>query len=263
MKYWQLLKISTAENIAYRARLFLWFILDTAIVFAFPFIWLAIYGDREVIAGFTKIDIVMYYVVIALVSTLATSHASEGIKDEIMQGQLSSLIIRPINYIFYKTVDELSYRIMYTVIVAPLALVVGIIYLHAIVYPATLLQWLFFTLSLILSFSLSHSIQLAIGFCVFWIGETSALQHVRQTMEKIFSGEIAPLVFFPPLLGSIAFILPFKYLSYFPAQIFLNQIGVKEILLNCAIAIAWIAGVNIITLILWKRGIRRYEGVGI
>jgi ABC-2 type transport system permease protein len=259
-KYLHILKIATIEKLTYRARVFLWLSIDILEFVAFPFIWLVIYGSQNTIKGFDRADIVTYYAIIALVSTVASSHMSDGIKRDIMDGDINGILLRPISYLWHKTMEELSYRIMYLVLFLPILVALTFIFSKFIVHPATPLVWLFFAISLVLSFALSHGLQLMVGLAVFWIGETSALEQVRTITETIFSGKIAPLAFFPPLLGSIAFILPFKYLSYIPAQIYLNKLSMLDIITNTAYAFAWVAVICLIIVLLWKQGLKRYDG---
>lgn len=262
-KYWQLLKISLIENLAYRVRILLWFIIDISYVVIFPFVWLVIYGAQSSINGFHRADIVTYYIIIAVVNTMAASHIADDLKEEIMKGGLNTTLVRPVNYFLYKTTKELSYRVMYFMLISPLIVTLSLLFHKYLIFPQTLLGWLFFLISLITSFALSHALQFLVGFMAFWLGETSALEQVRITMEKVFSGEIAPLVFFPFLVQSVALFLPFKYLSYFPAQIYLNQIGTKEILINFAILSSWLLGLYTVIFLIWQKGLRQYDGSGI
>ena len=87
--------------------------------------------------------------------------------------------------------------------------------------------------------------------------------HRNEVIEKLFSGELAPLTFFPLFLQTIAFYLPFKYLAHFPSQIYLEKISYSEILKNFLGAFCWIAALIIIIIIVWKRGLKRYDGSSI
>ena len=105
--------------------------------------------------------------------------------------------------------------------------------------------------------------QYIIGLCAFWMGETFSVQHLKIMLETVFSGQIAPLIFFPKILQTIANFLPFKYFLYFPTQIFLGRISGPEILSNFLILFAWEVCLWIIVILMWHRGLRRFEGVGI
>jgi ABC-2 type transport system permease protein len=79
----------------------------------------------------------------------------------------------------------------------------------------------------------------------------------------ILSGEIAPLVFFPPSIAAAAQILPFQFLAYTPVQIFLEKITGASIITAFLSALVWCAALIALTLFMWCRGLHRYEGSGL
>ena len=56
--------------------------------------------------------------------------------------------------------------------------------------------------------------------------------------------------------------LPFKYLAYFPAAVFLGKIQGPEMYTGLAIELAWVVFFIVLARILWWRGVNRYSGFG-
>ncbi len=261
-KYSQLFKNWLQRLLAYRVRIIIWLIRDVAMFIIFPFIWLAIYGDRPEIGSFSKANIVTYYVVVAFINTVVTSHIGDVIKKDIVRGELNTLLLRPMPYVFYHSIHEIAYRV-YGLLAATLTSSVLLFALPGWISFPTPLNSLFFIISLVLAFVISQTLQTLIGLAAFWLGENSSLNNTTTLLQMICGGEIAPLSFFSPLVQLIAAWLPFKYLIYVPAQIYLNQLSPTEIGRHFLLTAVWIILLSLFTRFCWQRGVRTYDGSGI
>ncbi len=56
--------------------------------------------------------------------------------------------------------------------------------------------------------------------------------------------------------------LPFKYLAYFPAAIFLGKIPADEVWGQIGIEVVWLVGLICLSRLLYTRGLKRYSGYG-
>lgn len=263
MKYLATFKQSVQYFLVYRWRVIIWVVNDSVNFLIFPFIWLAIYGSQETIGSYSKADIVTYFLVIIIVKLVSDSHISNSMKEDVIEGRLNFFLVRPVNFIFSRCLHEISYKIFSSIFYIPLLLIISFLFRQYLVLPQSLGQILLFLASLFIAFILSTVFQFIIGFACFWLGNNSAPNRINHLADLVFSGRIAPLVFFPPILGFIASILPFQYISYFPTQIFLGQMNMQETLIGFLYAIIWIVVAWSIAYIMWRRGLRIYEGVGI
>lgn len=263
MKYLAIFRQSVLYFLVYRVRMAIWVINDSINFLIFPFIWLAIYGSKETIAGYTKADIVTYFLVVIIVKLVSDSHVSNTMKEDVLEGRLNFYLVRPANFIFSRFLHEISYKTFSGMFYVPLLIIISLFFRQYLVLPNSIGQALLFLISLFLALVLSMAFQYIIGFACFWLGDNSGPSQVNHMADMIFSGRIAPLVFFPPVLQFVASILPFQYISYFPTQIFLNQIGYEEILVGFLKAVIWIVAIWGTAYIMWRRGLKRYEGVGI
>lgn len=263
MKYWQTHKNFLQRHITYPARIIVWGITDVINFMVFPFLWLAVYGDRTNIAGFTRADIVSYYIIMALISLVFTSHIAKSIQINIMKGGLSSFLVKPMNFLIHEVLHEISYRIVTLFIGIPIIVFLFLVFPKYLLMPTSLINFFFFLFSLLFSLLLSSLIQKVIGFAVFWMGETGALESLRHILSNVFSGKLAPLVFYPILLQNISNWLPFKYMYYFPFQVYTGKINNAEIINGFGIVMLWSVILSVFVYFLWRRGLKRYEGVGI
>lgn len=263
MLYWRLILTWIQRHLSYRARVLIWFFVDTVNFAIFPFIWLAIYGSRTAIAGFNRADIVTYYIIIAFISTVASSHISRIIRTDIMRGELNVHLLRPLSYIIFRSFQDVGYHLIFVPVSVFILIMASLLLPNYIFLPHSPVTVLLFTCSLILSYTISHCLELLVGFCTFWLGETNGPTQVREIADIVFSGQIAPLIFFPPLIQAISVYSPFQYLFYAPTQIYLQKMTLLQIAQNFAGALAWILGLFALIALLWRRGLRQYEGAGI
>lgn len=246
-----------------RARVFMWFILDITHLVVFPFIWLTVYHNRETILGYSPADIVTYYIVTALVVTFASTHSAGYVKKDIMTGKLNEFMVKPLNSLVFHFVNEIAYKASYSIFVIVIVPLIIFVFPKYVVFPHSLLTVCFFIASLVIAFLLSYVFQILVGMVSFWLGENSALHQLHRILEDTFSGRIAPLAFFPVYLQLFAGYSPFKYLIYFPSQIYLQKITIQETLLNFAVALGWVVVLYGIAYLVWLRGLRRYDGAGV
>lgn len=246
-----------------RTRVLVWFINDSVSFIVFPFLWLIIYQNRIVIGGYTVRDIITYYIIIATVNILTTAHSADDIKESILKGRLSTTLLKPIHLLWQHVIFEITHKMMNLLFLIVIGSIAIVTFYNYLAFPQSPITIALFLCSLIISFALSNCIMSLIGIVAFWIGETTTLRQFREVIEKLFSGELAPLTFFPLFLQTIAAYLPFKYLAYFPSQIYLEKISYSEILKSFLGAFCWIAALIIIIIIVWKRGLKRYDGSSI
>ena len=71
-----------------------------------------------------------------------------------------------------------------------------------------------------------------------------------------------PLTLLPDGIEQLVNFLPFKYLAYFPAAVFLGKIPDDQLPTEMAIEAAWLAFFIIVCRFAYNRGVRRYSGYG-
>lgn len=251
------------RHLAYRGRVLIWFIVDGLQVLVFPFIWLHVYGDRTTLHGFSRADIVGYYVVLTYLNIVATGHISRIIRADIMQGDLNSHLVRPLNYFFFRAFHELSYHLIYLPFTTLLLVALTWQFPQLVSRPAAAVTWVLFAVAVVLSFILSLCLEVLVGLGTFWLKETAGLGQLKSLLEAVFSGSLAPLAFYPLILQKVAGFLPFQYLIWFPLQIYLNKLTPLALWSGFFSIALWLVFLGLLIVLVWRRGLRQYEGAGI
>jgi ABC-2 type transport system permease protein len=262
MKYWQMYKTFLQKHLTYRLRFFIWTFGDSIYFFVMPFVWLAVYHGRAMVNGYSQADIITYYLIMVFVSLTTSSHIMRIIRTDIMNGDLNNTMLKPLNYCLYRFMHELSYKLLSGSVAVIIFFLAWLFFPQYISVSHNWLNLLLFLMALLVALLLSYALQFIAGFSAFWMGENTGAERLRQVLEIVFSGQIAPLAFYPLLIQKVAEVLPFKFLSFFPAQVYLGQVQFNEILFNLLMAVLWLLFFYLIVWLMWKRGVRRYEGTG-
>lgn len=262
-KYWQLFKMFLTRYLTYRARILIWVFTDSSQFILFPFLWIAIFANNPLPPGYTLRSLITYYVILAVVSSGFISHAARHIRDHIMSGDLSRRLVLPFPLFAYFAMAEISYKYISGIISALSLILLYIFARDYFIFPSSVLQWLMFIASVGITFVISHLFQYLIGLSTFWLEDINAFQTTEEIIATVFSGRLAPLVFFALPIQQAADYLPFKYLAYIPAQIFVGNITANQWWSTFAPALVWILGLSLVIHAVWRRGLRRHEGFGL
>src|SRR5262249_16303077 len=125
--------------------------------------------------------------------------------------------------------------------------------------PATLAAYL---TSLLLSFLIGFFVDVTLGMIGFWFLEVTSFLWVVATLNYFISGQLFPLDLLPPFWAGFLKALPFQYLAYFPAVVFLGKVGGDELVQGLWIEAAWAVGLFVLSRVLYARGLRHYSAYG-
>ena len=101
-----------------------------------------------------------------------------------------------------------------------------------------------------------------IGMIGFWFLEVGSFLYVINTLSFFVSGHMFPLDLLPAPWDSILKSLPFSYLAYFPAAVFVGKIQGEELLQGLALEAAWAVAFVVMANLLYRRGLRYYSAYG-
>ncbi len=270
--WWTIFRTALEERLAYRGDFALGTLMRFLPIITQIFLWWAIYesveasGDEGVamLAGYSFPDMVAYY----LLSMLGRAFSSmpglaSSVAKQIREGEIKKYIVQPIDMLGFMLLGRVAHKIAYyTVASLPFALVFFLCrgYFTEGWPPADVLAA--FLISLILAFLLGYLLDLCIGLIGFWFLEVSSLLFVYMLLNFFLSGHMFPLDLLPEQWRTFVDFLPFKYLAYFPAAIFLGKIEHDELWWQVGVEIAWLVGLTVLARVLYNRGLRRYSGFG-
>jgi len=263
--WWTILKISIEERLVYRGDFALGTLMRFLPIVTQIFLWTAVYAAAESkdIAGFSATDIIAYYLLTMLVRAFSSMPGlASGIARQVRDGEIKKFMIQPIDLISYLLLARIAHKVVYYLVAAgPFALVY---YLCRSYFPGwpdpTVIA--VFVCSLLLSFLLGFFLEATMGMIAFWFLEVTSLLFVYMLFTFFFSGHMFPLDILPEPWGTIVDFLPFKYLAYFPAAVFLGKIEGAEMWRGLLFQVCWVLFFIFTCRRMMRAGFDRYSGFG-
>lgn len=261
-KYWQVSKNTWDEMTTYRLNFSVWRVRVVLQLLTMYFLWQAVIPQGAQIGNYNHSTILTYIIATAFLTSLVLSSRSYGVGEDINQGNLSNFLIRPINYFGYLFAKDLGDKAM-NIAFSVCELTILFLLFKPPLFLQQNAQTLFLafiavTVALIMYFLFN----LLIGFFGFWSPELWAPRFIFMILITFFAGGLFPLDILPQSLYSLFQLLPFPYLLYFPAKIYLGQIATVEAIKGIFISLAWVFIVGFLVKILWNKGLKYYTAYG-
>jgi ABC-2 type transport system permease protein len=267
-----ILRTALEERLVYRGDFALGTLMRFLPIITQIFLWYAVFDsigkvegqEAATIGGFGFREIVAYYLLTMIARAFSSMPGlASSIARQIREGEIKRYLIQPIDLISFLLLNRIAHKIAYyAVAIAPFALVFFLCrhYFVAGWPPAPVL--VAFVASLVMGFLIGFFLEAAIGMIGFWFLEVSSLLFVYMLFSFFLSGHMFPLTLLPDNIEPFVNFLPFKYLAYFPAAIFLEKIPAEDLPMEMAIEAAWLAFFIIVCRLAYSRGVKRYSGFG-
>lgn len=245
-----------------RGSAFVWFLLIFTEVAIMLLFWNGAIGNRS-IDGWTISNINSYYLLLIVAGSMLISHIDDNIwREDIHGGQLSPYLLRPMSYFWAKLYHETPYRLIQGVYGILLLFILSFFFEGLVKISLSLEQLLLSILIFCAAYFLSHCYKMIVGIIAFWLTDVSGLYELLEIALTIFAGFVIPLHFLPSLVASIAYVLPYAYMAYFPVMAFQGELTTLQLIQVLSVQCLWIGILLIIYKIMWEKGVRMYSGVG-
>jgi ABC-2 type transport system permease protein len=253
MKYYHIGRINFINSFVYFGDIVASSFFVGLIVFVFTQLWQVIYSGNELIAGFTIVMMIWYFV---MTESIVTSLPSviEKVGEEIRSGEVANYLNKPYSYIFYNYSVSLGSAIFKFLLTLSIGSIVAFLVIGKMDFNFLYIPLLF--IIIILAITIHFILMMFIGVFAFWFEDSRSLYLIYQKIVFTIGGMLLPLEIFPNWLASISKFLPFSYIAYYPAKLFVEfninfffEILIKQLL--------WIILFFILTFLIYKIGERR------
>jgi len=264
-KYSKIFRASLVERMAYRGDFLLGTLLRFLPMVTTILLWQAVYAGagRDDLNGYKYREMIAY-LLLTHISRMFSSMPglAGGIARDIREGTLKRYLIQPVDLIGYL----LSYRIAHKVAyIATSALPYGVLFFicrgffDGLPDAPTLAAY---AVSLVLSFLVGFFFEVSVGMVGFWFLEVTSLLYIVMTLNFFISGHMLPLDLLPQPWAGLLKALPFQYMAYFPAVVFLGKIKGQALVLYLLGELAWAVVFLLLARGLYRLGLRRYSAFG-
>jgi ABC-2 type transport system permease protein len=251
-------RIGVAETLAYRAEFLVWILTTTQ-----PLIMLGLWTSvarLQPFAHYTSADFVAYFLAALIVRQLTGNWVAWQISEDVRSGAMAMRLLRPIHPLVAYAASHAAAIPFRSIIALPVAVVLlagsgsGALTTDpvrlALVIPSIALAWL-----------ITFALMFAIGALAFFLTQTMAIANLYFALYSLFSGYLMPLELLGPV-ASVARWLPFRFMLSAPVELLTRTQHRDDLVRLLGGQAAWAAISLTGALVLWHRGVRRFEAVG-
>ena len=263
-KYTKIFGIGLQNTLVYRWNFFLRAAFEVVPLLGTVFLWRAMFASRgQSIGGYGFRSMVYYFLLTTLATNLITPTEDEWqIAADIREGQINSLLVKPIDYLGYRISLFLGYRITYSTLTLPSMLALFAWFHEDVTLPRHGVTWFWGSLSLTLAAFLQFFVTYSVAMLAFWILEISTVVFIVYSFEYFLSGHLFPLDLLPGWFRGVAQWLPFTYELYFPVAVMQENIRGAALYHGLLVQAAWVVIGWWVGRLMWLRGVRRYQAFG-
>ncbi|MFH1315591.1 MAG: ABC-2 family transporter protein [Candidatus Uhrbacteria bacterium] len=259
-KYFSAFKISWQETLEYRANTIFRLLMVLVGLVGIYFLWSSIFEDKAVINGYTKEQIVTYYVIVGYL--FGSIYASIPVAKDIQDGSLSIYLTKPISYLSYIYWQSLARRVLRLLLGLPIVLLIFYLFQDNLYIVTDPKAYLILILTSLFAINILFLFDLLLSFLEFKIFFSDSITMITNTIAGFFAGTLIPIVFLPPFIQQIGNFLPFQYTGYFLIDAFLGRVTLQELFIGIGLQLIWTLVLLLLVKLAWKAGLKHYEAVG-
>ncbi len=258
-KYLALIRRGLGLILEYRVGMIIWMLTG-----AFPLIMLAVWlslAQDGPIGSYSAGDFVSYYLLALYLRMMTAVWVAWELDNDIRHGELSIKLLHPLNPIHEYISFNLADKIFRFVLTTPLVVLVALL-VPGVHYALNPLNLVLFVLATAVAWYLRYVTQYTVGLLAFWISQATTLQDIIWMFFLFLGGTIAPLELLPDAVRAVATYLPFRFMMSFPIEIMLGRLSNTDLLIGFALCAGWLALFHLISIFVWRRGLRSFSAYG-
>lgn len=262
-KYLTILQTTWQRALTYRFTTFSHRIGEVAEILFLLWMWSIIFKTAPNIGGYNLKEMMTYILIGNLVNIMTRNFLADVVAKDINEGRLSLFLTKPIAYLNYIAIREIGrISLVFLMSLSSQILLIIILNKHFII-NLNPLALLLIIIMIGLAFIMELLISFMVGLIAFWTNEVDGIYATLSRLRKFFAGGFFPLSILPAGFITASALLPFAYSFFIPTQIYLGKMSLKHGATGLMVQLVWIVLLYILIRIVWYRGIKRYEGVGI
>lgn len=178
--------------------------------------------------------------------------------DDIKDGKISAYLLQPtrtVIFMYFKHLGTRGVNIAFSLVY----IVAGIV----LAPPTSLLAGLLFFIVVGSGLVICMAQSTMVGCMAFWLTDAKATKNVVNHFTKVLSGALVPLSFFPVGYQVPAMLSPFASYAYLPATLMQTKNVDSFLFLQVGVSIFWAIVLLYISRLIWRKGVKRYEAIGL
>jgi ABC-2 type transport system permease protein len=264
-KYLHIFRIALIERLTYRSDFMLSSALRLLPMLTTILLWTSVYvgsGQTE-LNGFRLAEMIAYLLLVHISRMFSSMPGlANNIALDIREGNIKKYLVQPLDMLTYLMVYRVAHKIAYIVTSFVPYAILFILCRHYFDHIPDATTWIAYILSLLLAFLVGFYFEACIGMVGFWLLEVTSLLYIVNTLNYFVSGHMFPLDLLPDPWAELLKLLPFQYMAYFPAAVFLGKVQGESLWWGLAMESVWAIGLAALARLLFHMGLRRYSAYG-
>ena len=258
--YWAYLKTALAMQLQYRFAAVIYMsnrVIEPTVLLA---IWSAVATARGDVGGYSAADFATYFIATMVVNQLTYSATFHYFEWRIRSGELSVELLRPLHPVHASITENLGDKSFTLLAMIPVVVLLSTLFRPA--FDSNVAMFLLAFAALIPAYCIRFFTDWTFAMSAFWTTRASALAEIYLVFELFFYGRFAPLELLPSWLERISWLLPFRWVVWFPVELAMNRLSRDEIVTGFMMQALWLFVVLVFQRIVWLRGLRKFTAVG-
>jgi ABC-2 type transport system permease protein len=253
-KYFAIFQINLLNSLAYPGELLARSGMILVFMWVFFQLWRIVFrtSGTEVLNGLTLNDTI-WYLLLAETLELGRPRLARVISEQVKSGSIAYLINKPYNFLLYQLASGLGESLPR---MGMLFVIGGALVWAMAGAPPSPLNWPVALIALMGAWLLHFCLNALIGLAAFISEEVAPYEWIYQKLVFILGGMLIPLDFYPAWLQNVAKSLPFAYMMYGPARLFVEP-GWQIFIQILAGQLLWLAVLGTIVALAYARGVKR------
>ncbi|WP_182914189.1 ABC-2 family transporter protein [Paenibacillus sp. 1011MAR3C5] len=243
------------RNKVYRSEVWLRVFGNISIIFIQISIWKALLG-KGTLNGIDLEAMITYSLISTFISMILMSKIIYTLDDKLKSGNITSDLLKPLSYpllLFFDQLGNVLFQVIFTMI--PTLIISWLLF--GLSFPTNTYTNIAFAVSVLLALLISFLVGYIIALVSFWFLTTFALDWMISALITVFSGSFLPLWFFSDGWRFVADLLPFQYLGFVPAAIYMEKIDQSDMAWILGKGIFWVFILWMIGQFLWLKAVKR------
>jgi len=248
------------DGLAYRASGIIWILTDVTTAVTMPLVW-ASAAKSGSIGGYNSSDFILYYLCMLMLGSFVTSHIMWDLAMEIKEGQFSTALLRPVSFYLVSYLRNVSWRCIRVILFFPCFLILLVLY-RSLLGHAVLNLGFTFWISLVLGHLVSFTVVMAMAMLALFTQEVFSIFELYYIPMLFLSGQLFPISLLPAWASSLAKLFPFYFTTGAPTEILIGRVTGAAAWQAIGIQCVWVVLAYGVAQVLWRKGLRHYNGVG-
>jgi ABC-2 type transport system permease protein len=243
---------ATAAKARLAYNLWVWadFFVTIGTMIIFVYFWRAVYAGTQTLGGLALSQTLTYILLARLLAPIVETRMIFSFGFMIRQGQVAVELTRPLDFQFRYLVETFAELAVFLVQRIPIFLIAWLV--MGMQLPADPGLWLAFFISLSFGQLIIFLFDWSFACLAFYVTDTWGLSVVRVGAGAFFSGALVPLAMMPAWLQKVAAAMPFAQAMSVPVSFLSGIAGLADAPRLWLIQLAWLAGLLLVSRLIFK-----------